>query len=167
MAVKGDGMKRKIYSAAAVLLLVCMLCACSTGHNAKTPDIQTVADKVGATMDLSEMSQIPNAYVDSVMGIAPDGYVSRNTLISAVGTNINEDGIFLAKDAGQANTLKAALEKYLEYRESVWMDEYLPDEKPKLDNAEVWQQGNYVMYAILGDDARQAAHAAFQSCFEG
>ncbi len=160
-------MKRKIYSAAAVLLLVCMLCTCSTGHNAKTPDIQTVADKVGATMDLSEMSQIPNAYVDSVMGIAPDGYVSRNTLISAVGTNINEYGIFLAKDAGQAETLKAALEKYLEYRESVWMDEYLPDEKPKLDNAEVWQQGNYVMYAILGDDARQAAHAAFQSCFEG
>ena len=102
-------MKRKICSAAAVLLLVCMLCACSTGHNAKTPDIQTVADKVGATMDLSEMSQIPNAYVDSVMGIAPDGYVSRNTLISAVGTNINEYGIFLAKDAGQANTLKAAL----------------------------------------------------------
>ena len=160
-------MKRKIYSAAAMLLLICMLCACSNGKSAKTPDMQTVVDKVGATMDLSEMSQLPDEYVESVMGIAPDGYVSRNTLRSAVGTNINEYGIFLAKDAEQADTLKAALEKYLEYQKSVWMDEYLPDEKPKLDNDEVWQQGNYVMYTILSDDARQAAHTAFQSCFEG
>ena len=47
------------------------------------------------------------------------------------------------------------------------MDEYLPDEKPKLDNAEVWTQGNYVMYAILGDSDRAAVKQAFQSCFEG
>lgn len=160
-------MKRKIYSAAAILLLICMLCACSSGHNAKAPDMQSVADKVGTTIDLSEMSQIPDGYVDGVMGIALDGYVSRNTLISAVGTNIDEYGIFLAKDAEQADTLQSALEKYLEYRESVWMDEYLPDEKPKLDNAEVWRQGNYVMYAILGDSDRAAVKAAFESCFEG
>ncbi len=160
-------MKRKICSAAAFLLLICMLCACNSDKSDKTPDMQTVADAVGKTIDLSEMSLLPDEYVESVMGIAPDGYVSRNTLRSAVGTNINEYGIFLAKDAEQADTLKAALEKYLEYLESVWMDEYLPDEKPKLDNAEVWQQGNYVMYAILSDDARQAAHTAFQSCFEG
>ena len=92
---------------------------------------------------------------------------SRNTLISAVGTNINEYGIFLAKNADQAATIKAALDKYLEYRESVWMDEYLPDEKPKLDNAVVWRQGNYVMYAILGDSDRAAVKHAFESCFEG
>lgn len=101
------------------------------------------------------------------MGIALDGYASRNTLISAVGTNINEYGIFLAKDAEQAAALKDALNKYLEYRESVWMDEYLPDEKPKLDCAEVWTQGNYVMYAILGESDRAAVKQAFQSCFEG
>lgn len=70
-------------------------------------------------------------------------------------------------DADQAATIKAALDKYLEYRESVWMDEYLPDEKPKLDNAVVWRQGNYVMYAILGDSDRAAVKQAFESCFEG
>ncbi len=160
-------MKRKLYSAAALLLLVCMLCACSSGNAAKDPDIQTVADKIGAAMDISEMSLTPDAYVEDVMNIASDGYVSRNTLISHIGTNINEYGIFLGKDSEQAKSLKAALETYLQYRESVWMDEYLPDEKPKLDNAEVWQQGNYVVYVILGDSDRAAVKAAFQSCFEG
>lgn len=47
------------------------------------------------------------------------------------------------------------------------MDEYLPQEKPKLDSAEVWVEGNYVMYAILGDAEREAAHTAFTGCFEG
>ena len=87
--------------------------------------------------------------------------------MSAVGTNINEYGIFLAKDADQAKTIKDALNAYLEYRESVWMDEYLPDEKPKLDNAEVLQQGSYVMYTILSDADRDAVNAAFEGCFEG
>lgn len=160
-------MKRKIYSAAALLLLVCMLCACSSGKSAKTPEMQVVADAVGASIDISDMSQIPDEYVENIMGIALDGYVSRNTLMSAVGTNINEYGIFLAKDADQAKTIKDALNAYLEYRESVWMDEYLPDEKPKLDNAEVLQQGSYVMYAILSDADRDAVNAAFEGCFEG
>lgn len=160
-------MKRKIYSAAALLLLVFMLCACSSGKSAKTPEMQAVADAVGASIDISDMSQIPDEYVENIMGIALDGYVSRNTLMSAVGTNINEYGIFLAKDADQAKTIKDALNAYLEYRESVWMDEYLPDEKPKLDNAEVWQQGNYVMYTILSDADRDAVNAAFEGCFEG
>ena len=146
---------KKLSSAIALLLLICMLGGCSSPKNAKDPDMQTVADKVGAAIDISELSQVPDAYVENVMGI------------SAVGTNINEYGIFLAKDADQAATIKAALDKYLEYRESVWMDEYLPDEKPKLDNAEVWRQGNYVMYAILGDSDRAAVKQAFQSCFEG
>lgn len=160
-------MKRKIYSAAALLLLVFMLCACSSGKSAKTPEMQVVADAVGASIDISDMSQIPDEYVENIMGIALDGYVSRNTLMSAVGTNINEYGIFLAKDADQAKTIKDALNAYLEYRESVWMDEYLPDEKPKLDNAEVLQQGSYVMYAILSDADRDAVNAAFEGCFEG
>ncbi len=160
-------MKRTVCFLTALTMLVCLLCACGTDNNAKTPEMQDVADAVGAAMDISNLSQTPDAYVEDVMKIASDGYVIRNTLISGVGTNIDEYGIFLGKDAEQAASLKAALETYLEYRESVWMDEYLPEEKPKLDNAEVWQQGNYVMYVILGDSDRAAVKAAFQSCFEG
>ncbi len=160
-------MKRTVCFLTALTMLVCLLCACGTDNNAKTPEMQDVADAVGAAMDISNLSQTPDAYVEDVMKIASDGYVIRNTLISGVGTNIDEYGIFLGKDTEQADALQAALKTYLEYRESVWMDEYLPEEKPKLDSAEVWRQGNYVMYVILGDSDRAAVKAAFESCFEG
>ena len=42
------------------------------------------------------------------------------------------------------------------------MDEYMPEEKPKLENAEVKTVGNYVMYAILSDDGKKSAFGAFE-----
>ena len=38
---------KKLSSAIALLLLICMLGGCSSPKNAKDPDMQTVADKVG------------------------------------------------------------------------------------------------------------------------
>lgn len=157
---------KKYVSLIAAILLVCMLCSCSKpADNDHTPDMQAVADAVGAAMDISEMSQIPDSYVSGLMDIAPDSYVMRNTLISSVGTNINEYGIFQCAGEDEAETLEEALEEYLDYRESVWMDEYLPDEKPKLDDADVWTEGCFVMYAILNDTDREAVHNAFTGCF--
>ena len=45
------------------------------------------------------------------------------------------------------------------------MPEYLPDEFPKRQNAKLWTEGSYVMYAILSDDGREAALEAFEGCF--
>lgn len=157
---------KKLYSIVALALLVCTLCACGQ-KTVKEPDMQTVSEKVAASFEAGDLSPIPDTYVESIMGITADGYKSFDAHISAIGIVIDEYGIFLANDADQADELKAALDKYIEYRRDAWMDEYLPDEKYKLDNAEVWKQGNFVMYAILSDDDRAAAKQAFESCFEG
>ncbi len=154
---------------AALLLIVftvCLLCSCGGDDSAKQPEMQDVATAVFNSIDTENMAQIPDGYVTNMMQIPLDGYASRNTIISTVGTNINEYGIFLGKDAEQAAELKAALEDYLEYREELWMDEYLPQEKSKLFDAEIWTEGNYVMYAILDEAEREAAHSAFTGCFE-
>ncbi len=42
------------------------------------------------------------------------------------------------------------------------MDEYLPEEKPKLENAKVRICGNYGIYAILSEADRDAAFASFE-----
>ena len=34
----------------------------------------------------------------------------------------------------------------------------MPEEKPKLDKAEVKVYGNYVLYVIAGDDIREAVY---------
>lgn len=158
-------MKRITGLIISAVLILCLCCGCS--KTVKEPDMQTVVDAVGAVVDVSDMMQTPDSYVSGVMLIENTDYASRNTIISSVGTSIDEYGIFLAKDKDGAKSIAAALEDYLDYREELWMDEYLPDEKPKLDNAEVWQNGNFVMYAILGDAEREAAHSAFTACFEG
>lgn len=158
-------MKRIVSFVIAAALVLCLCCGCS--KTVKQPEMQTVADAVGAVVDISDMMQTPDSYVSGVMLIENTDYASRCTLISSVGTSIDEYGIFLANDEDGTAELEQALEDYLDYREELWMDEYLPDEKPKLDNAEVWCEGNYVMYAILGDAEREAAHSAFIACFEG
>lgn len=160
-------MKRIVTSVIAAALMLCLLCGCS--KNTADPDMQDVADAVAAAVnvDADSMSQTPENYVSDVMLIDPTCYEIRNTFMSAVGTNIDEYGIFKATSKENADKIADALNTYIDYRKGAWMDEYMPDEKPKLDNAEVWQQGSYVMYVILGDDARQAAHDAFSSCFEG
>ena len=157
---------KKLSTVLLIILSLCLLGACG-GDDVKDPGMEAVASAVFGSFDTENLAQTPDAYVESMMQIPNDGYVSRNTVISAVGTSINEYGIFQGKDEAQTAELKAALENYLEYRRELWMDEYLPEEKPKLDGAEVWVEGNYVMYAILNDADREAAHSAFTGCFEG
>ena len=147
-------------------LCAAALCACS-GDDVKDPGMEAVASAVFGSFDTENLAQIPDAYVENIMQIPLNGYVSRNTVISAVDTNIDEYGIFQGKDEAQTAELKAALENYLEYRQELWMDDNLPEEKLKLDSAEVWVEGNYVMYEILSDADREAVYSAFTGCFEG
>ena len=163
-------MKMKLRSMLLITLTLCLcaaaLCACS-GDDVKDPGMEAVASAVFGSFDTDDLAQIPDAYVENIMQIPLNGYVSRNTVISAVDTNIDEYGIFQGKDEAQTAELKAALENYLEYRQELWMDDNLPEEKLKLDSAEVWVEGNYVMYEILSDADREAVYSAFTGCFEG
>lgn len=163
-------MKRIFTSVTAFVLMACMLCGCGiSSDDGNDPDMQDVADAVftASQVSMDNMSQIPEDYVADIIQVDPSYYEIRNTIISTVGTNIDEYGIFKATDKKNADKIASALNSYIEYRQDAWMDNYMPDEKPKLDNAEVWQQGNYVMYVILGDDVRAAVKSAFESCFEG
>ena len=88
-------------------------------------------------------------------------YAGYTVKINAYGANIDEYGIFQAADDKQAKDVEAAVEAYLQLRLDSWMDEYMPEEKPKLSSAEVKSEGKYVMYAILGDADKTAAFEAF------
>jgi hypothetical protein len=41
------------------------------------------------------------------------------------------------------------------------MDEYMPEEKPKLEAAEVKTVGLYVIYAIVSEESRKAVFDTF------
>ena len=73
-------------------------------------------------------------------------------------------GIFKAGENSSVKDVQAMVEAYLQLRMESWMDEYMPEEKPKLENAEVKVIGNYVMYCILSDADADTAFASFESC---
>lgn len=155
-------MKRII---ALLLVLTAILCLCACGSpGTGDPGMEKVSAAVTAVADNDNMQTIPDSYMQNMMQIDPSMYDEVTTGISKVGTCIDEYGVFKTSDP---DALADALNAYLEYREEVWMIEYLPEEHPKLQNAEVWTVGSYVMYAILDADTMSAAEIAFKGCFEG
>ena len=79
---------------------------------------------------------------------------------------VDEYGVFKARDAENAKALKAEVEAYLKNRLETWMDEYMPEEKPKVENAECRVFGNYVTYAILSESDRAAAFKAIDAALK-
>ena len=86
--------------------------------------------------------------------------------MNAFGANVDEYGIFKAKDEEQAKEIAAAVEAYLKMRNDTWMTEYMPEERPKMEAASYETAGLYVMYAVLADEAKTAAFDAFTASLQ-
>ncbi len=105
-------------------------------------------------------------YIKGYMKIDVADYEGYAVKINAYGANIDEYGVFKAKDSSQAKEVKSAVEGYLQLRVDSWMDQYMPEEKPKLTSAEVKTNGSYVMYCILSDADKSAAFGAFDGALK-
>ncbi len=152
---------------ALILALITLLCLCACGGKdaaSADPGFEAVAAAVNGAADSEIMMDVPDTYLQSTMKIDPEAYSDCCVKKSKVGTNINEYGVFRTDDA---EALQETLEAYVQALRDRWMDEYLPEEYPKLENAQVWVVGDYVMYEILDAEAADAAEIAFKGCFEG
>ena len=155
----------------AILLAVCALlslCACG-GDKAEYKDdvaVSDLADKIIATNDSWSFTEMNDSYLEGAMKLNPSDFAEYSVNINAMGTTADEFGIFKAKDADSVTAVKEAAEGYLSFRLDTWMNEYMPEEKPKLEKAEVKVCGLYVMYAILDDSARSAAFEAFEGALK-
>ena len=160
---------KRIAALIAVLALMLGLAACTANDEkkpVKTVAMETVKDAVCDVALADGMEELNADYVSRMLKLNAGDYDSCYAAISSVSISINEFGVFKAKDAAQAAEIESALNKYLEYRREIWMDEYLPNEYPKLENASVHEEGLYVCYFILDDDTSAAALKAFEGCFE-
>lgn len=146
--------------------LICLLSACgSSGGSAKARNDVAVGDiskSVATVLSDDSLVSVDSNYVSGSMKMDVSKYDSYDVKINSKGVNVDEFGIFKAKNASGVKTVQKAVEDYLQMRKDTWMKEYMPEEFPKLQNAEVKTFGNYVMYAILSDSDRSAAFDAFQ-----
>jgi predicted small secreted protein len=147
------------------ILLFSLLAACN-GKTAGIRDDVEVSDlsaSVAAALNEKDtLVSVPETFFSGAMKMDVSDYEGFDVKINSHGVNIDEYGIFKAADSSQVASLEQALNDYLKLRKDTWMVEYMPEEYPKLENAEVKIVGNYAMYAILSDDSKKAAFDAFE-----
>ncbi|MBE6628971.1 MAG: DUF4358 domain-containing protein [Ruminococcaceae bacterium] len=161
-------MKKILCFALALMLLALPLTACSK----KYADDVSVKDLSNAVFEalsgeLPDYSTAEKGYLDDYMTV-PD-YVTEYTIrFSTAGNNLDEFGIFHVTD-GNAEDLETELEDYLEesYEQNKdWYDSYMPEETPKLRDAQVKVFGNYVVYVILSEADCEAAFEAVEKALK-
>lgn len=117
-------------------------------------DIKALANQImeeRADVDLVEMTE---GYVSGVMNFDLTKISEYVVCVDASGTTVDEFGIFKSAE-GSSEEVEQMLAEYLETRVDTWMDEYMPEEKPKVENAQIRNSGNYYVYAILGDSEKE------------
>ncbi|MBE6667532.1 MAG: DUF4358 domain-containing protein [Ruminococcaceae bacterium] len=100
------------------------------------------------------------AYFDSTL------FEDCDIRYSLLAEDINEFGVFRAKDKKNAKSLYGNVRDYLSELKTdkrAFIESYAPEQIPKLDNAEVRRYGNYVVYAILPDGERTEFFGAIEA----
>ena len=149
----------------ALVMCLTLLAACVSENEAVDPGFDTVVEDIEAVVSTDGMAKMDSEYIENMFKLTTDDYEQCLVMSTNVGTTIDEFGIFKGTDSAQAESLHAAVNDYLQLRLDAWMPEYLPEQFPKLQNAKVWAEGNYVFYAILSEDTKTAASEAFTGCF--
>ncbi len=161
-------MKRTYRISALVLVLVIlagMLCACGDkAEEVNVPVADIAADVASALGKTDALTTVDENWIKGWMKTEASQFGQQVVMINAYGANVDEFGIFKAGENMSASDIKAVVEAYLQLRMDSWMDEYMPEEKPKLENAEIKVVGNYVMYCILSDADADTAFATFEGC---
>jgi hypothetical protein len=145
-------MKRIFLILLAAVLLV-PLSACATAQYADDVKLDALTSSVESALPTrTDYTTAEAGSLDDYF-LMPD-YVTESVVrFSMNAKNLDEYGIFHVTD-GNAAAMEKLLRGYLErsYEDNhVWYDSYMPEETPKLRDAEVRVFGNYVVYAIYSD----------------
>lgn len=160
---------KKTFRISALVLVLAMLCTmlCACGDKAEDVNVPVadIAAQVASALGKTDaLTTVDDNWIKGWMKADVAAFDGHAVMINAYGANVDEFGIFKAGEDSSAKDVKAIVDAYLQLRMDSWMDEYMPEEKPKLENAEVKVIGNYVMYCILSDADADTAFASFESC---
>ncbi len=159
-------MKRSI---CILLCLAALLCLGACGKKAAwrtDVPLSTLAEAVEKHLDGGSLAAMQESYLKGAMKLDPAIFADWLVKINAYGANIDEYGIFKAPDEAGVAAVKQAAEDYLKLRRDTWMEEYMPEEKPKLTQAEIKVCGLYVIYAIVSDDVRGKILTDFENALK-
>ena len=153
----------KIISLILALCFLLSLTSCNKGY-ADDKTSKEVAEIIkGAITSDTGYREADSDYLDFNISGASELCTDHVIIFSEKDTNIDEFAVLHAKDDASAKTLKEMCESYLEKKNSAWNSDYLPEEAPKLRNAQVYVFGNYVVYLILSSSNCEHAKTAIDA----
>lgn len=158
---------KKILPLFCAVLALGLLAACGSGSKVKD-DVAAadVSKAVVAALPAESFTAASETYVTGVMKMDGPSFKGFDVEVNSKGENIDMFGVFQGTDEKQTAEIKKACEDYLQMRKDTWMPEYMPAERPKLDDAEIKVAGNYVMFAILSESDKTAAFGAFEKALQ-
>ena len=155
--------KLHIILIAAGVIILALLAACSGTKYRDDVAVADIADRVGTNVPgYSEMTKMDEAYLKGAMKMDTSKFSEFAVYINPYGSTIDEFGVFKAAGKDGKEALKE-VEAYLDLRRDTWMNEYMPEEKPKLEAAVAKQDGVYVIYVILDEESRIGTLADFDA----
>lgn len=157
---------KKLLLITALLLCVCLY-ACSKVAEYRgdldTEDILKGAPHTVRSAD--DYAEYDEDLVEFLFGEMPASR-DHTLLYSTEQSDIDEFGIFRAESEAEALEIYEKTAEYISELQSTqraFIASYAPSELPKLDSAEVRRYGNYVVYAILSSDDKDALFSHVES----
>lgn len=161
-------MKKMIRISALILVVVMLataLCACGNSSSASEKDVPAadiaaaVAEKLGKTDALTTADA---NWIKGWMKVDASQFADYTVMVNAYGANVDEFGVFKAGEDMKVSDIEATVQAYLDLKLASWMDEYMPEEKYKVEDATVKTVGSYVMYCVLSGEDSDAAFATLE-----
>ena len=148
-----------------LLAAVCLFTSCAKSRTQYKDDVSVtrLAEVADSCLETDALAVMTESYVKGAMKMEPALFAEYTVKVNAAGANIDEYGIFKAKKESSLKAVKEEVKAYLQMRKDTWMEEYMPEEKPKLVSTEIKTMGLYVMYAILSDNSRAAVFLEIES----
>ncbi len=147
-------------------LLALTACGGKAAWRSDVP-VSRLCEAVEKHLDGGSLAAMTEGYLQGNMKLDTSLFTDFTVKINAYGANVDEYGVFKAPDEAGASAVKKAVEGYLQMRKDTWMEEYMPEEKPKLTQAEVKVCGLYVIYVIVSDEVRSSILSDFETALKG
>lgn len=162
---------KKIIRISAIILVIAMMACVFSACGGKTEDknvpaadiAAAVANKIGKT---DAMSAVDANWVKGWMKVDASEFGDFAVYLNSYGANVDEFGIFKAGENMSAADIEKTVQSYLDLKLASWMDEYMPEEKYKVEDASYEVVGNYVMYCILSGEDSEAAFGVFKEMLQ-
>ena len=140
-----------------ILVPLLLICSCSSGAYTDTLSCEEIRERIISAVGDEEYLELDSG--DAEYYFSLDSCREYSVRYSSSTNDIGEFGIFHAEDEDAALKLLEECREYVRDKQTeqrAFIQSYAPTELKKLDGADAFRFGNYVIFTVLeGNDSEQ------------